>query len=462
MSLPGSGGVAVGGGSGGADRGPSTAATLRGAALSAAMLLAWAGVVTADRLGVAGGLAGAAANHLLFAGVACTAIAAAVPKFVAVWSGAPLRWGRPAVAAAPLVAVGTAGVAGGLLAGSMPALVAGGTALAAGLWALAASTTRTLAAVRPWDATERLLLAGTWSLATGSLLGLAVGAGRAGVPVLFGGVSALGAVTAHVTLMVVGGVLAVGYGGGFQLSAMLTGAPDSRVASGVERAVSIVHPVGAVLLAGGRLAAASGDATAGVATVAAVGGVAVGACAVAVGGVVSHRLATGGESSAATRRYWGAAIGFPLWGAVASTRWATAPLSRSAVLGGPVAQAALWGAVAFLVVGSLYHIGPFLVWLERYADRLGLEPVPDVADLYDGRVERLDAVALSVAVVALLVAGVGETASVAVPGWVGRLGAVAACGAAVGVARNLATVVREHAPWSPATLVRGGATDGQQ
>ncbi|UIP01443.1 hypothetical protein Hbl1158_14990 (plasmid) [Halobaculum sp. CBA1158] len=448
MSLP--GGPAAAGG----ERGPSTAATVRRAVLAAAILPVWAGVVLADRVGVAGALAGPAANHLLFAGVACTAIAAALPKFVAVWSDTPLLWGRAAGAAAPLVALGSVGVAAGLLGDATWATVAGGVALAVGVWALAAATGRTLAPVRPWDATERLLLAGVGFLAAGSLLGLAVGAARAGRPAALVGLNPVAAATAHATLMALGGVLSVGYGGVFQLSSMLTGAPDAPRVDRVARAVSVLHPTGVALLAGGRLL---GDPTGvgvggGIALAGALalvgGGVAVAVCAVAAGGVVAHRLRTGGESSATTRRYWGVALALPAWGVAAGVRWIGDPLSRAGALGGATAEPLLWAAVVFLVVGSLYHIGPFLVWLDRYADRLGLEPVPDVAELYDARVERVDGVALAVAVLALVSAGAG------LPGPLGVIGGVAGGVAAVGVAYNLVWVVREHAPWP--VLARGG------
>jgi len=44
----------------------------------------------------------------------------------------------------------------------------------------------------------------------------------------------------------------------------------------------------------------------------------------------------------------------------------------------------------FVVVGSLYHVVPFIVWLDRYADRVGLERVPAIDDLYDARVATVD------------------------------------------------------------------------
>lgn len=429
----------------GGDRDTPTAATVRGAVLAAALLPAWALAVVADALGLGGGVADVGANHLLFAGVACTAIAAAVPQFLVVWSETPLRLPRAAVAAAPLVAAGTVALAGSLLVGAFEAVAVGGALLAAGLWTLAAVTALTLAPVRPWDATERCLFAGTATLAVGAIVGLAIGADYAAGVLPLAGVGRPAAVAAHATLMVVGGVLSVGYGGLFRLSSMLTGARSSAAGDRVVRGVSLVHPASAALLAAARLVGARPAAL-----VAAAGVV---ASAVAVGAVVARRLRAGGESSAATRRYRAVAAGLPLWGAAAGVRWAAEPLARPAALGGPVAERLLWAAIALLVVGSLYHVGPFLVWLERYADRLGLEPVPDVEELFDRRIERLDGVALPLGVALLVAAAAGGPRALAPLG--GGLLLVAGLCLVV----NLTLVVRDHTSWTPLALLRGTAAD---
>ncbi|MFC7098920.1 hypothetical protein [Halobaculum marinum] len=432
---------------GGPEYGPPAPTVVRGVALSAGLLVLWAGALAAERLGALDATGALGTTHLLFAGVACTAIAAAVPQFVAVWSTTPLRWPHLAAAAPPLVAVGTLGVAGGFLTGSLLLTALGGIPLAGGLWSLTASVTRTVLPCRPWDATERGLIAGTWSLALGGALGLVVGATHATTlgPVL--GVDYPALVGAHATLMVLGGVLGVGYAGVFRLSSMLTGAPDDPRVQRVAAAVATVHPASVGLLAGGRLV--------GVRTVALAGAVGVVTCAFAAGAVVARRVWVGRESSPATRRYGVVAVALPAWGATAGARWAADPLARTAVLGGRAAEPLLWGAVVCLVVGSLYHVGPFLVWLERYADRLGLEPVPTVDDLYDDRVARVDGAALVVGVAAL-------TAAAADAPWATTLGAVGAAVlvvAAAGVCANLVRVVHLHAPWTVAEVMVGGTPE---
>jgi hypothetical protein len=46
---------------------------------------------------------------------------------------------------------------------------------------------------------------------------------------------------------------------------------------------------------------------------------------------------------------------------------------------------ALLGWAGSLISGQLYKIVPFLVWYDRYGDRVGLEPVPLLRDMYDAR-----------------------------------------------------------------------------
>jgi hypothetical protein len=46
----------------------------------------------------------------------------------------------------------------------------------------------------------------------------------------------------------------------------------------------------------------------------------------------------------------------------------------------------LLGWVGQIIIGQMYKIAPFLTWLHRYADLVGLEPVPGLDDLYNRRV----------------------------------------------------------------------------
>ncbi|MBI5253155.1 MAG: cbb3-type cytochrome c oxidase subunit I [Euryarchaeota archaeon] len=46
---------------------------------------------------------------------------------------------------------------------------------------------------------------------------------------------------------------------------------------------------------------------------------------------------------------------------------------------------ALIGWVSITIVGAMYHLVPMLVWMERYGEKLGKEPVPAIKELYSER-----------------------------------------------------------------------------
>jgi hypothetical protein len=43
------------------------------------------------------------------------------------------------------------------------------------------------------------------------------------------------------------------------------------------------------------------------------------------------------------------------------------------------------GFISFLIVGQMYKIVPFLVWFHKYSDKVGIEEVPMLKDLFDER-----------------------------------------------------------------------------
>ncbi len=67
--------------------------------------------------------------------------------------------------------------------------------------------------------------------------------------------------------------------------------------------------------------------------------------------------------------------------------WIDAPLTRTFVLSDPrFGTVLLVGVIGFVVLGTLYHIVPFIIWVHRYSDRLGLEDIPILYDLSDSRI----------------------------------------------------------------------------
>jgi hypothetical protein len=157
------------------------------------------------------------------------------------------------------------------------------------------------------------------------------------------------------------------------------------------------------------------------------------------------------EPDPTLRRYLVAVVAGGVWAVATVPAWLADPLARSALYGAPAVRPLLLaGLVGFVVVGSCYHVVPFLLWLERYADRIGFEPVPGVEELYSGRVARADLALTTTGVVALTVAG-----ATPVPGSVRPAGAVALGAGLLAAAGNLVRVVLVHAPGSPRAFLLG-------
>lgn len=92
--------------------------------------------------------------------------------------------------------------------------------------------------------------------------------------------------------------------------------------------------------------------------------------------VTNFSLAALGFGILASLLLWLALLGFrPSW------------LSPGAWLTG-IVHAALMGWVSLMIVGQIFKVVPFLIWLHRYSERAGREAVPLVRDLYSAQVGR--------------------------------------------------------------------------
>jgi len=49
----------------------------------------------------------------------------------------------------------------------------------------------------------------------------------------------------------------------------------------------------------------------------------------------------------------------------------------------------LAGWIALTIIGAEYHIIPMITWMEKYADKLGVEDVPMIADLFNIKIGKL-------------------------------------------------------------------------
>jgi hypothetical protein len=402
------------------------------------------GVAGATGRGAAG-WTGLARTHLLVLGWVCVTILGAMTQFVPVWSGVRLWSRRLAAAQLWLVVPGVVGLAAGLATGRPGWLPVAGTLVLAGLWVFVANLGATLWTARPLDVTERHFALALGHVALTPLLGLGLGLALGGWR-LPAGLTYAGVAAAHATLAVFGVVLTTVVGALYQLVTMFTQVDPDAWDRRLQAVETATFPVGVVVLAGGRLLSVPGGAR--------VGGVLVVVGLLAVAVSVGRRLrAARVEPTPTLARYAVAVVALALWAGVALPAWLRVPLANR--LGGPAARPLLLvGVVGAVVLGTLYHAVPFLVWLERYADRLGLEAVPAVEDLYDERLATAHLSLLLAGVAGLVVAGAVGLGSVVEAGaWAAVLGSGAVAAA------NLGLVVRRHARTSARSLLGVGTSE---
>ena len=148
-------------------------------------------------------------------------------------------------------------------------------------------------------------------------------------------------------------------------------------------------------------------------------------------------------------RYAVATAALAGWALLAAPAWLTAPLARETLFGGSQTLYLLVvGVVGFVILGTLYHIVPFIIWVDRYSDRLGYEPVPMIDDLYSDRLAATDFGLLLVGTCVLVTADwLGASPTVAVAGGVMLLAGV------VVFLVNLRGVIRNHSPDSLSTIL---------
>jgi hypothetical protein len=427
-----------------ATRGPPTAVPLRHLVVALGFLVAGVAVGGANAFGVVPGVAQLAHVHLLFVGWIAITILGAMTQFVPVWAGTTLHSRRLANAQLVLVASGVTTFAVAFATTSWWVLLAGGLAMWVGFLAFAYNLARTLLTVDDPGTTEGHFAVALAAFVLLSTLGVLM-AGNYATGVLAAlGVDAAAARGAHVALAAFGAILTTVYGALYQLAPMFTQSDLDALDHRSRVVESVAHPVGVLALAAGRLV----DAV----VVAGVGGalVVLGALAFAV--VFARRLWHARvEPGALQRRYAVAAFALAAWAAVTTPAWLADPTAPDALLGAPDAGPLLLvAAVAFVVAGTSYHVVPFLVWVERYSDRLGYEPVPSIDDLYDARVARGE---LALVLVALVVALAGSV--LAVPDAVLALAGTLGVAGVLAYAGNLVGVVHHHAARGVHAVVLG-------
>ena len=423
------------------DSQPPMAIPLRHFVVGFAFLLTAAVVGAGEAFGLVSGMTRAGYRHLLLAGWVCLTIMGAMTQFVPVWSGVALHSRRLATAQLWATAAGVTALVVAFLSSLQWLFVPAGGLLVCGIWTFVYNLGRTLLAVDRPDVTEQHFLVALGWFALLTPLGFSLASGLGGWLQL--PVARQQVLSAHVTVAVFGAVLTTVVGALYQLATMFTQTELHTVDVWLQRVERVTYPVGVALLAGGRLA--------GVAAVARFGGVflCLGLFAVAV--VVGRRLLeTRVEWTPMLSRYAVLTVALAVWTVTTIPPWVDAPLARAHLLGAE-ASLLLVGVVGFVVLGTLYHVVPFIVWVHRYSDRLGFEQVPMIDDLYDSH--------LAVADLSLFVGGLGALSARGLVGmeWLGPVGRLCLLAGAVVFVTNLLAVLRHHGPDSIPAVVLGDA-----
>jgi cbb3-type cytochrome oxidase subunit 1 len=401
--------------------------------LSLLLLGGLAGVFVAA--GAPLGLVRLAHVHLLLAGWVCVTIMGAMTQFVPVWSNAPLHSRRLASAELWFVTAGVLGFAGAFVSSRVDLLPVFGFVMLCGFWTFVYNMARTLATADGLDVTERhfALALGFFVLVTAAGFLLALDFAVQILPV--GSVTHSRLLVAHATLAVFGAVLTTVLGALYQLGTMFTQTKLHGVDHQLRRVEEIGYPTGVLLLATGRLFANV--------AVARLGAVLVLAGLLSFSIILGRRLReTKVERTPMLSRYAVVASAMALWALITAPTWLLDPVSYAGLFGPTgTSHLLLVGVIGFVVMGSLYHIVPFIIWVHRYSDLLGFEKVPMIDDLYDSRIAPVDfwSILLGSAVVAL-------DAPLSLPSVVVAVGGALALVGFGLFAANLTLVVKTHAP----------------
>lgn len=330
------------------------------------------------------GLDGVAYLHTLFLGWIVLTIMGAMTQFVPVWSGVRIHSHRLAVVQLWFVTGGLVGFVAVLLAGRFVYLPLVALPIVLGIWAFVYNVGRTLFLARPLDVTEGHFVGALLAFTALAPLGYALAVDFTN-PLFDSLFLTRGDVfVTHVTLALFGAVLLTVVGALYQLGQMFTGNSLTQLDYRLIRLETATLPAGVFLLALAR----GVDAT----LLARIGalGILLGMVAFVV--VLTRLLARGSvERNPMTDRYRIGTAAVFLWLVLSVPSWTTRPLEYTALWGHPNADTVLiFGVFGFVLLGTLYHIVPFIIWLDRYSDHVGFEQVPMVEDLYSERLERID------------------------------------------------------------------------
>jgi hypothetical protein len=418
------------------DKQPPMTVPLRHFVVAIGFLFLGGVVGLANAFGIGSGLLPLAHVHLLLAGWVCITIMGAMTQFVPVWSGVTLHSRPLATVQLWIVGIGLVGFAVALTGGWLRLTPVFGTLMAIGFWVFVYNIARTLVTIDGrYDVTERHFAFALAFFVALTLLGVALAVDFVRplfVPV---GLSRVDVVSAHATLAIYGAVLTTVLGALYQLGTMFTQTDLHGIDTYLQRFEEVGYPIGVVALATGRLVGHVALARVGALLI--LGGI--GCMSV----VLARRLyETQVPWTPMLSRYTVAAAAMAAWVFATVPVWIIDPVAPTTRFGAPGATHLLGlGVIGFVVLGTIYHIVPFIVWVHHYSDRLGYEAVPMIDDLYDDRLAALDLGLLTIGGLALVIAD-WTTLSSLLAGFGGFL-----IGAGILVfGWNMGSVIRTHSP----------------
>ena len=373
--------------------------------------------------------------HLLLAGWLGLTIMGAMIQFVPVWSGTRLYSEELSRLSLWLVIVGVSGIVAVFLTRAYAWFPLTAGVLLVGFWTFAYVVVRTLPPLGQWDITEAHFLVAITALVIATLFGWLLATDVAYRILDSLPVTPRGLLMAHLTLTVFGFVAVTIVGALSQLGPMFTQAPEHTIDTHLAHVEMIALPGGVFLLAAGRLVDTLLLARVGASLLIA------GLFAFAL--IHLRRLrAAQVEAGPMLRRYWIVGLSVVGWTLLTLPSWLLDPLAHALRFGNPAGTHLLFvGVFTFTVIGTFYHVVPFVVWFHEYSDQLGYEPVPMIDDLYDGTVAKAE-FWLSTAGLAILWGG----ELLGTPSWVLMVGGNLLGGGVLLFAFNMGLVVWRHRP----------------
>lgn len=377
--------------------------------------------------------------HLLLIGWVCITIIGAMTQFVPVWSSVNLHSQKLARLQLLLVTVGVAGMSGGFITNQNLILPIFGVLVVLGFWTFVYNIGRSLPFFeRKMDITEfhfsfsliffLLLTVFGYSLALNRVFPSLLSSHR------------LQLLSVHATFAVYGAVLTTILGALYQLGTMFTQTELYGIDHYLRKIEKMGYPSGVFVFAVGNLTQSK--------LIAVLGGLMLVLSILSFGAILLRRVYhTQVDWTPIIRRYALVGTGMLFWSVLFLPNFLSQPLDTGTLFGSSRAIIMLFiGVIGLTLMGTLYHVIPFIIWVHTYSDRLGFEPVPLVDDLYSERMAKADIFFIVGGAVCLFIGeGLGEILT--------TIGVVLVTVGAFVFVFNMFRTVHNHSPYTIVELL---------